>query len=206
MRTFIAALQAAPSDPGQLFPATGQTTCYDSVGTVILCTNTGQDGDLQAGAALSYTDNGDGTITDNNAGLMWEKLCDEDPTPGTTCPAEHDVDTTYTWADAFGKIATLNTANFAGHNDWRLPNVKELQSIVNYQNSSPAVSLEFNTGCTAPCSVTTCSCTDEGNHWSSTSVAPNGEFAWNVNFASGNVDIVNKQGFVLRVRAVRDGR
>src|SRR5207249_5145188 len=56
------------------FPATGQTTCWDSSGNVIPCAGTGQDGDLQKGAPLSYTDNGDGTITDNNTGLMWEKL------------------------------------------------------------------------------------------------------------------------------------
>jgi hypothetical protein len=79
----------------QAFPATGQTGCWDSSGNPISCTNTGQDGDIQAGATLSYTDNGNGTITDNNTGLVWEKLCDEDP-PGTTCPVEHDVDTTYT--------------------------------------------------------------------------------------------------------------
>ncbi len=55
------------------FPATGQTTCWNSAGTVIACAGTGQDGDIRAGATLSYTDNGDGTITDNNTGLMWEK-------------------------------------------------------------------------------------------------------------------------------------
>ena len=81
---------------------------------------------------------------------MWEKLCDEDP-PGTTCPADHDMDTIYSWANAFGKIAILNMARcFAGHCDWQLPNVKELQSIVNYQNFTPAVSSAFNNNCTAP--------------------------------------------------------
>src|SRR5437773_4101103 len=47
----------------QAFPATGQTTVF----------HTGDDGDIQAGATLSYTDNGDGTITDNNTCLIWEK-------------------------------------------------------------------------------------------------------------------------------------
>ena len=45
---------------GQRLPASGQTTAYGP----------GSDGDVRAGAALSYTDNGDGTITDNNTGLM----------------------------------------------------------------------------------------------------------------------------------------
>src|SRR5882724_10093101 len=42
------------------FPATGQTTCWDSSGTAISCAGTGQDGDFRKGAPLSYTDNGNG--------------------------------------------------------------------------------------------------------------------------------------------------
>src|SRR4030095_1336400 len=63
--------------PCPAFPATGQTTCWDSSGVVIPCAGTGHDGDIQAGATLAYTDNGDGTITDNNTGVMWEKLSDD---------------------------------------------------------------------------------------------------------------------------------
>src|SRR5437016_10972638 len=54
--------------------ATGQTTCWDSNGNVIPCAGTGQDGELRKGAPLAYVDNGDGTITDVNTGLMWEQL------------------------------------------------------------------------------------------------------------------------------------
>lgn len=91
---------------------TGQTDSFQA----------GDDGDLELGTARSYTDNGDGTITDNATGLMWEKLTDD----GTI----HDKDNSYTWANAFAvKIAALNTANFAEHNDWRLPNVNELQTL-----------------------------------------------------------------------------
>ena len=59
---------------GCKFPATGQMTCWDTNGNVIPCAGTGQDGDLRKGAPLSYTDNGNGTVTDNNTGLVWEKL------------------------------------------------------------------------------------------------------------------------------------
>ncbi len=111
----------------QAFPATGQTTCWNSAGQVISCTGTGQDGDIQAVATLVYTGNGDGTITDNNTKLVWEKQ--------SGGGSIHDIDNVYTWADAFAvHVAGLNAANFAGHNDWRLPNVKELLSIIDYQN------------------------------------------------------------------------
>ena len=76
----------------QAFPATGQMTCWDRLGSVIPCAGTGQDGDLRKGAPLSYTDNGDGTITDNNTGLMWEKLSHDG--------SIHDVNNTDTWDDA----------------------------------------------------------------------------------------------------------
>jgi uncharacterized protein DUF1566 len=138
----------------QAFPATGQTTCWNSAGAVISCAGTGQDGDIQAGATLSYTDNGDGTITDNNTKLVWEK---QSVAEGSI----HDMDNVYTWADAFAvHVAGLNAANFAGHNDWRLPNVKELLSIVDYQNRSPAVASAFhNASCIGGASVLTASCT-----------------------------------------------
>jgi len=57
-------------------PETGQTTCYDISGTVIPCTGTGQDGEIQTGVAWPNprsTDNGDGTMTDNLTGLVWAK-------------------------------------------------------------------------------------------------------------------------------------
>src|SRR4030066_1260987 len=57
-------------------PQTGQKTCYDTNGVVILCPGTGQDGDIQAGVPWPnprFIDHGDGTVTDNLSGLMWTK-------------------------------------------------------------------------------------------------------------------------------------
>ncbi len=200
MAGVAAALGGEPPPPCTQFPATGQTTCYDSNNQPTDCANvtTSQDGKVRAGGALSYTDNGDGTITDNNTGLMWEKKSDDG--------SIHDTDNVYTWADAFTTfIAALNTEPcFAGHCDWRLPNVKELQSIVNYQNVDPAVSPAFNTGCAAACTVLTCSCTAAGDYWSSTSVVNDPNFAWYVFFGVGNVPFDLKD-VGLHVRAVRGG-
>ena len=180
------------------FPATGQMTCWDTSGTVVACPQTGQDGNIRAGAPLAYADNGDGTITDLNTGLTWEKKSDDG--------SIHDKDTTYTWNDAFGvHVAMLNSMRFAGHNDWRLPNAKELQSLINYENVNPAVSPAFNTGCAfAGCTVLTCSCTMAADYWASTSNANVAINAWRVDFFAGFVRPGDKTGGNF-VRAVRGG-
>ena len=86
---------------GGKFPATGQTTCWDNAGAVIPCDGTGQDGDIRAGARLRYKDNGDGTVTDKNTNLTWEKLSADG--------SIHDRSNSYSWADAFAvHVAGLN--------------------------------------------------------------------------------------------------
>jgi hypothetical protein len=110
---------------------------------------TGSDGDLQKGLARSYTDNGDGTITDNTTGLMWEKK--------DRSGSIHDYGNTYTWGMTSSPytmngtmvttfLAGLNAPPcFAGHCDWRIPNRNELESLVNLQNVNPAADTVFNT-------------------------------------------------------------
>jgi hypothetical protein len=178
--------------------ATGQTTCWKSTGAVIPCAGTGLDGDFRTGAALSYTDNGDGTITDNNTGLMWEKKSNDG--------SLHDKDTEYSWWEAFTVfIAGLNAGGgFAGYTDWRLPNVRELQTLVNFEHFEPAVSPAFNTGCVASCTVLTCSCTGSASYWSSTTSARNPTAWWYVGFLIGGTG-VDGPSQKDRVRAVRGG-
>jgi len=187
--------------------------CATEGDAVIPCAGTGQDGDIRAGRALSYTDNGDGTITDNTTGLMWEKK--------SLDGSLHNATEAYTWERAFAFTAQLNAGSgFAGHTDWRLPNAKELQSIVNFENSSPAVSPAFNTGCAAACTVLTGRCTAWSpipgtstpfGYWTSTTVARGPKLAWFVVFLDGNVvagDTGDQgfKGFTMGVRAVRGGR
>ena len=166
---------------------------------MIACAGTGHDGEIQAGAPFSYTDNGDGTITDLNTGLMWEKKSDDG--------SIHDKDTFYTWDNAFAvHVATLNDPNapFAGHTDWRLPNFKELVSILDLERFVPPVDPVFNTACAPSCTVTTCSCTRSSRYWSSTSLADFPPFAWQVIFSNGEVISASKIADNF-VRAVRGG-
>lgn len=189
----------AQLDQAQKFPATGQTRSFYP----------DDDGAIPAGAPLSYTDTGRGTIIDNNTKLEWEKKSDdeaENDGDNTTFP--HDKDNVYTWEQAFEHVAYLNAMNFAGHHDWRLPNVKELQSIVDYSRVQPAVSPEFKTPCTANSTVLSGSCTTWGtNTWSSTSVNNDPMLAWYVAFWYGDVGGSPKGGppYLYAVRAVRGG-
>ena len=181
------------------FPASGQTACYNSGGASVACAGTGQDGETQAGADLTYVDNGDGTITDQNTGLMWEKQSDDG--------SAHDRDTFLTWANAPSHITTLNTTSFAGYTDWRMPNMRELSSLVNYGAASPAITTSaFHTNCFGGCTVTQCSCTAFNFYWSSTTLTNLTTATFAVNFTDGTVNVFTKSsGFTAAVRGVRGG-
>jgi hypothetical protein len=191
------ACQSAYSDcataPHALRLRTEQMQCWNSTGALIACTGTRQDGEVQAGLPHGYTDNGDGTITDQRTGLVWEKLSSDG--------SIHDQDQSYVWDDAFAvKLAGLNAMAFAGHSNWRLPNVNELQSIVSYGATDPSVLPAFNTSCISGCTVLTCSCTS-GPYWSSTTYEADHTFAWIVSFFDGLVGASDKSsnGFVRAV-------
>ncbi len=154
-------LTACEAQPFAQPTKSGQMLCYNAAGSVIACSGTGQDGELQNGVARNFTDNGDGTITDNVTGLMWEKFSDDG--------SIHDRNNQYSWQNAFSvKIASLNTGSFAGHNDWRLPNMTELSTLSKFNAATPAEYSEFTTPCSPGCPVTTCSCTYPSAFWSST--------------------------------------
>jgi len=89
-----------------------------------------------------FNDNGDGTITDNATGLTW--LQDD----SVILDAGPRSDGLMNWEEA---LAWAEGFEYAGYTDWRLPNVKELQSIVDYTRcpdatSSPAIDPVFNCG------------------------------------------------------------
>ena len=107
----------------------------------------------------------------------------------------------------------VNAANFAGHDDWRVPNVREIASLANYEYYYPAptVSAEFNNNCGVDssgnpgCTVTTCSCTAPTGYWSSSTVGGIPQNAYVASFLYGAVGYGGKTNSVDSVRAVRGG-
>lgn len=175
---------------------TGQTTCYNSTGAQIACSGTGQDGDLKKGWKLRYTDNGDGTVTDDSTGLMWELLYNN--------KGIHGAKVELTWRGAFEKVRALNDVCFAGHCDWRLPNVRELQSLIHAGRKNPSIDPIFGDRCVT-CVTSTCVCTQNGLHWSSTTNFANPETAWVVELDNPYLDEMDKPEGDACVRAVRGG-
>ncbi|HYB98861.1 MAG TPA: DUF1566 domain-containing protein [Candidatus Limnocylindrales bacterium] len=178
---------------------TGQTECYDSGGAQVPCAGTGQDGELRMGAPRAFRDNGDGTITDLATGLMWEKLADD----GTI----HDMDNAYTWADAFAdKIIQLNTTMFAGYDNWRLPNIFELVTLLDLGSADTALHAIFSAkSCDDGCSVTMCSCApSHPEQWSSSTYAAAPAMAWAMHLDDG-ATVPQAKSETAAVRAVRAG-
>ena len=184
-------------------PKTGQTESYYP----------GDDGDLEKGICWPnprFTING-GTVTDNLTGLMWlrDANCMRSEYP------EIDSDNVLgdghvNWYHALDFVAGINGGTYsncgAGYNDWRVPNVRELLSLIDYRFNNPAI----------PNAVGTDQWT-EGNpfsveagwyrYWSSTTWSNNSDEAWWVSYSSGFSERAAKDnvGDSYRVWPVRGG-
>lgn len=179
-------------------PASGQSNCWgnDAPATEVPCAGTGQDGESQLGVPRSFTDNNNGTVTDGVTGLIWEKLSDDG--------SLHSIRKTYTWQEAFERVAALNDANFAGSSDWRLPNVVELGTLQNFGGIFPALFSGFYTECPPACTVLSCNCPVASNVWSSSTWLQDTDSAWVADFATGNRFAAIKSDKIF-TRAVRGG-
>ena len=122
-------------------------------------------------------DNGNGTITDLKTGLMW-KQCLEGVS-GSSCG--RGVPDTFTWQKALQRPGVINNAGgFAGYTDWRLPNIKELISLIEEQCAFPAINLARfpNTPTSAD--------TPTSYIWSGSPGTAFSDSAWYVNFGNGS--------------------
>jgi hypothetical protein len=119
--------------------------------------------------------NNDGTITDTSTGLMWQQTTDE--------PME--------WETA---IQYSENQSHAGYRDWRLPNIHELQSLVNFNRWEPALEQSFFPDMDS-----------FSNYWSSTSKKGNTDRAWYVSFQDGK-KLESTKSTKHFVRPVRGGQ
>jgi hypothetical protein len=122
-------------------------------------------------ASGTFTDNGDGTVTDDVTGLMW--IQNDNSTPQGKDAA----------------CAYCEDLVFAGYEDWRAPTIKELQTIVDYGYDSPAIDGSVFDIATV------------GNqYWSSTPLPSIPSFAWGIYTSSGIVDSLWSNSYIRCVR------
>ncbi len=159
------------------YPATGQQCCYDGHGNEIDCHGSGQDADVHAGVSWSsdrFVVNSDGQVADSLTGLTWSVDAN---------PLEYPM----TWAEALQTVLQLNKEGYLGANDWRLPNRRELRSLVSYQVARPALPSGHPFQNVFP-----------GWYWSSTSYASNPAHAWYVHMDGARMFYGGKdQSFLL---------
>ena len=87
-----------------------------------------------------------GTVTDLRFGLMWDMCSYGQQFNVTTGSCEGEPTVLDTWTEALNSQNNINSSNLYGYNDWRLPNIKELASIVERQCRQPAINLEVFKG------------------------------------------------------------
>jgi hypothetical protein len=164
--------------PAAPVPLTGQTASYA----------VGDDGDLERGVAWPtprFTDNGNGTVTDNLTGLIWLK--------NANCFGLRNWVTALTDANGLASSSCgLTDGSSAG--DWRLPNVRELQSLIDYGRFNPALPAGHPfTNVQGP------------DYWSSSTYGLATTAAWAVNLDGGIVNGGDKT-ITLYVWPVRGGQ
>lgn len=195
---------------------TNQKSCF-SDSTMINCPSKdsdffGQDAQYE-GNAPSYTISNDKlTVTDNVTGLMWVK------SPDWTNDGKINIDDKMTQTDAAGYVATVNDQSFAGYNDWRLPSIKELYSLIDFTGEDISditdLGADLKPYINSDVFDYAMGDTDAGerdidSQWATSSiytatVMNNQQCMFGVNFADGRIKCypVNKDFYVLYVRKV----
>ncbi len=142
--------------------------------------------------ATDFTNNNDGTITHNRTGLMW-KQCTEGLSGVNTCAT--GTATQYTWQAALQAAETLNNGGgFAGLTDWRMPNIKELDLIVEHQCSVPSIDATI-----FPATAVA------NSYWSTTLYNPVQGNMMGKSFNDGQDAVTTKATTTLHLRLVRGG-
>jgi hypothetical protein len=166
---------------GHRLAVTGQRQCFDAGGATHDCHGSGQDGEIQIGQPWPeprFRTTGAG-VFDRLTGLCWHRCADL---------ADGEVD----WAGALATVEALNVD--AGRRVWRLPNINELEAVVDCSRCRPALAADadlFDRLGTV--------------YWSSTTSTYEPDWAWALYLDKGAVGVGNKRQAAFSVWAVRDG-
>lgn len=144
---------------------TGQTSCHDVTGTQVSCAGSGQDAEFQNGVAWPTPrfQPKEEVVVDRLTGLTWTRDANLNIYP-------------LTWQEALAYVSEMNRHEVLGYADWRLPNRRELRSLISHKTKKPAL--------------------PEGHpfqnvfpswYWTSTSAASNTAYAWYVNLDGGRM-------------------
>ena len=149
---------------------------------------------IETTPSSQFKDNNDGTVTDLKTKLIWKK-CTEGQTWTTntnSCIVNGEVNIQYTWEEALELAKnTNNNGGFASAVNWRLPNIKELSSIVENACYGPAINLTVFPN------------TPAGIYWSSTPYIGSNDNVWTVRFNYGQNSMDAKYDYYF-ARLVRD--
>ncbi len=167
---------------------TGQTTSYAI----------GDDGDLEKGVAWPnprFTDNNDGTVTDNLTGLIWLQVavCTQTIAGIDNSSKELPWLEALIWTNGLENgFCELTDGSTAGV--WRLPNKKELESLLDFAYLLPALSNDAGTGHWQEDETSAFAAVMSTGYWTSTSYAGDAGNAWYVHLASGALMSSTKMG------------
>jgi hypothetical protein len=155
--------------------ATGQRECFDADGHTVRCAGSGQDGETCSGVpwpSPRFEELG-GVVEDRLTGIQWLR---------TARPFEWALD----WWETLEQVEKLNRDRHEGFSDWRLPNRRELSSLVSFRESSPALPAGH------PFEDVFL-----GWYWSSTTAARSADYAWCLQLTGGRLFYEHKDRYAF---------
>jgi hypothetical protein len=175
-RAMLCALPEDGHDMTSRILGTGLRECFDAKGGPVDCGGSGQDAELGPGLPWPnprFEKRTAGAVQDRLTGLFW--------TPKAT-----PFDFPQTWEEAFASIAQLNADRGFGYSDWRLPNRRELRSLICHGSRKPALPPGHPFGKV-----------HLGWYWTSTTAAIAPAYAWHVHLEGGRMFYGRKDGYCL---------
>lgn len=145
---------------------TGLKSCFDAYGREVSCSGSGQDAEFGVGREIPrprFVHAGQGTVRDEYTRLLW--------------PADADVsDFPLSWTESLQMIESFNREEYLGRSDWRMPDRRELRSLIDHEQRMPALPRN------SPFSGIR-----ESWYWTGTSSAMFPDYAWYIHFAGGRM-------------------